>query len=200
MKFAFKGWESITLEQYNRLAKATDIFEICSIVTDVEPEVLKKIPFEKVQSFVEHIEKALSEPPQITRPKSIKLGKMTLYPPKLIERLNGQWWSDATWEQLQAVMIEQEYLSEKKDLTNFALVCAVLLRQKGEMPTEDLIYAREQMFLRLDMATIWECFFLLKKWLRSFQKNLITHSKVSEILLSLKTRKIGTISKLSAKE
>lgn len=191
--YKFNGWQSITLAQFIELTKGVDelegdelTFHLCSVLFDEPVELIKKsYSYGKVTTFAHQVMTTLEKLPEKTNVKTIN----GLKPPKMVNRLDGSWWSNATFEQVQAVMIEieriqkaQEKLNEL-DLSGFALMCGALFQKEGETLTDELIFAREQMFLQADMEIIWQAFFLLKKWQKSTLRDLKLYLWVVQIWL-----------------
>lgn len=193
LTYKFNGWESITLAQFIELTKGVDnlegdelTFHLCSILFEEPIELIKKAyPYNQVTLFAYKVMETLENLPKKSTLKAIN----NLKPPKMVSRLDGTWWSSATFEQVQAVMLEMERIQQAQeklkqfDLSGFGLMCAVLFQKKGEVLTDELIFQREQMFLQTDMSIIWQAFFLLKKWQKSTLRDLRLYLLVVQIWL-----------------
>lgn len=193
LTYKFNGWESITLAQFIELTKGVDnlegdelTFHLCSVLFDEPIELIKKAyPYGQVTTFAHRVMATLESIPEKSSLKSIN----DLKPPKMVSRLDGTWWSNATFEQVQAVMLEMERIQQAQeklkqfDLSGFALMCAALFQKEGEKLTDELIFAREQMFIQMDMENIWQAFFLLKKWQKSTLRDLRLYLWVVQIWL-----------------
>jgi len=194
--YNFKGWQSITLRQFIELNKSIDklegeelMFNLVAILTDNSEDFIKKaIPFADVTTFATKVMATLEQLPSksIVNEFSDFSG---YYLPKYVDRIDGTWWSDATYIQVQAVMTEIERIEiaqdklNKLDLSGFALMCASLFKKKGDIITDELILSREQMFMDMDMLNVWAAFFLLKKWQRDTLKDLKVYSLVLKMSL-----------------
>lgn len=194
LTYKFNGWESITLAQFIELTKGVDnlegdelTFHLCSILFEEPIELIKKAyPYNQVTLFAYKVMETLENLPKKSTLKAIN----NLKPPKMVSRLDGTWWSSATFEQVQAVMLEMERIQQAQeklkelDLSGFALMCAALFQKEGEKLTDELIFAREQMFMQMDMSIIWQAFFLLKKWQKSTLRDLRLYLWVVQIWLN----------------
>lgn len=193
--YIFEGWQSITLRQFNTLTHKIQhlegdelVFKLCSILFDVDETYLKKSqPYLKLKEFATKVLDTFE-----SLPEKQKLNEINGYRlPKMIKRIDGSWWSDATFEQVQAVMSETQRIqeatdkSEKLNLEGFALMCATLFQKKGDIVTDEIILQREREWLEVDMFTIWQAFFLLQKWQRITLRDLKLYSKVVAIWLKL---------------
>ena len=191
--YIFEGWQSITLRQFNTLTHQIQhlegdelVFKLCSILFDVDETYLKKSqPYVKLKEFATKVLDTFDSLPEKQRLKEINGYRL----PKMIKRLDGSWWSDATFEQVQAVMSETQRIQEATDksaklnLEGFALMCATLFQKKGEIVTDEIILQREREWLEVDMFTIWQAFFLFQKWQRITLRDLKLYSKVVAIWL-----------------
>lgn len=191
--YEFNGWESITLKQFNDLTHQIEhlenddlIFKVCSILFDLDEIYLKKsYPYLQLQEFATKVLDTFNELPEKKNIKGLKGYRL----PKMIKRLDGTWWSSATFEQVQAVMSETQRIQEAKDksmtlnLEGFALMCATLFQKPNEFVTDDVILEREKEWLEMDMETVWQAFFLLQKWQRITLRDLKLYSKVVAIWL-----------------
>ena len=190
-KVKISGWRSITLEQFiqltdveNNVNEEEKPFHVVAIVTDNTPEFIKTaMPYEKVLKAYSDVAGLLSNLPnqaKITKHKDYVL-------PNWIERLDGSWWSNATFGQVQAVSLEIGRIKEASekmgrfDLSGFALMCAALFKKEGENLTNEQIILRESFWLQEDMETIWKVFFSLKRW----QKRTLRGLKIYFIALKM---------------
>ena len=191
--YIFEGWQSITLRQFNTLTHQIQnlegdelVFKLCSILFDVDETYLKKSqPYLKLKEFATKVLDTFESLPEKQKLKDINGYRL----PKMIKRIDGSWWSDATFEQVQAVMSETQRIQEATDksaklnLEGFALMCATLFQKKGEIVKDEIILQREREWLEVDMFTIWQAFFLLQKWQRITLRDLKLYSKVVAIWL-----------------
>ena len=199
--YKFEGWQSITLEQFIELQKGIDkepdelVLHLCSTLFNQDSELVKKAyKWADLVDFANKVMATFDELPKREELTKLSLNGVEYYPPSFVSLLNGDWWSNSTYGQVQSVMSTINTIEKHKDMSTLPLMFAALFRKKGEELTDEIIVKREILFSQMTMDKVWQAFFLLKKWERSTQKGLkrsliinLQLLKLANWILKLKT-------------
>lgn len=192
--YRFKGWESITLEQFINISQAdfnneTAVLEVAAVLLDSDVEFVKKNePYQKVALFVNQVSDLLEKPPknEFRLFNHITVNGKKLKPPKFIDRFDGSWWSNATYQQVSTTMQTLEILGKanealnKQQLSAIPLMLAALFTH-DDRESEEVLMQREKEILQMHMDVIWQCFFLLNRCMKNTSKGLKLYLMVARI-------------------
>lgn len=189
--YKFEGWKSITLSQFIELQKGIDkeddelVLHLCSVLFEQPIELVSKsYKWADLTDFASKVISTLENIPNKVKAQDITLHGNRYSPPDFVTMLNGDWWSNSTYGQIQSVMstVGAIEANEGKDYSGLPLMFAALFQKKGEELTDEIIIKREKLFAEMTMDQVWGAFFLLRKWHRNTQKGIKLSLLISLLL------------------
>ena len=186
-----EGWEDITAEQFepcdlilaqiesededlNERAAVKKMTQILLQLTDLDLEKVKLLSSGEILILFDYLQKILTEPPEQKEFKSFEFrGDTWVMPEKNM--------TSSTYDEWMDCMTLEDLMGENEG--RFMLmpkILAVLTRKPDEdWYNDEWFEERAEAFKQLDMGTLWQVFFFIRKRNKKLMKLLKTYQEAS---------------------